>query len=43
MGLDPTKIETISSPDAVIDATIILGQDYDDLTSFKEALHYKEH
>ncbi len=42
MGVDPAKIETISSPDAVIDATIIIGQDYDDLTSFKEALHYKE-
>ena len=42
IGLDGDKIETEVSPGMVVDATIILGQDYDDLSSFQDALQYKE-
>jgi len=41
MGISPDNILNETQGDPVLDATIILGRDYDRLTSFRKALTYK--
>ena len=41
MGISPENIKLDDANDPVLDATIILGRDYDSLNSFRKALLYK--